>query len=236
MSIYGYNNRRRRQLLLEQQQKQNLKYEPRCTSKYLGSDNFIDFKKIREDFDIGGIFNYFSINKYLNNAETKKKIYKDNCENKSSLSNKNKIKCSNLLLSRNKAYKLAYNILSTYLKKKSIKRITKVADKPYKLERINKLTCALKALGEVQSNTNYCASSSDRYKNLEELVTMFVNKFQGNPNIRKLSEVFITSLIYNDKNDTKIIETLNHLKDDQNNKQFIKTLYDIINNIQHCPT
>jgi hypothetical protein len=172
--------------------------------------------------------------RYFNDAEAKKELYKTKCEGRR-LNNKATLKCNTIKESRNKAYKIAYNILSTYLKKKTLKRITKVAGKPYKVDRINKLACSLKALSDIHNNTNLCTSSSDRFKQSSELIKAFTDKFKGNDNMYKLSEIFIKSIITNEK-ETKIIEVLNQMKDDKNNKQFITALYTLIDKVQPCPT
>jgi hypothetical protein len=219
------------------QQQQQKEPERRCTKSYLARENYIDyvdFKKIKEDFDIGGIFDYFGMGRYFNDAEAKKALYKNKCEGRTS-NNKTKLKCTPIRESRDKAYKVAYNILSTYLKKKTLKRITKVADKPYKVDRINKLACSLRALTDIHTNTNLCTSSNDRFKHPSELIKAFTDKFKGNDSMYKLSEIFIKSIINNEK-ETKIIEVLNQMKDDKNNKQFMTALYNLIDKVQPCPT
>ena len=220
--------------LQPQQQKEP---ERRCTKNYIARENhidYVDFKKIKEDFDIGGIFDYFGMGRYLNDAEAKKTLYKNKCEGRT-LNNKGRLNCTSIRDSRNKSYKVAYNILSTYLKKKTLKRITKVADKPYKVDRISKLACSLRALSDIHSNTNLCTSSSDRFKQTSELIKAFTDKFKGNENMYKLSEIFIKSIVNNEK-ETKIIEVLNQMKDDKNNKQFMTALYTLIDKVEPCPT
>jgi len=227
---YGYGNSNR---LHRQQQQQQKESESRCTKKYLANDGYIDFKQIKDDFDIGGIFDYFGIGRYLNDAEAKKELYKNKCENRRLNSNATN-KCNKIKESRNKAYKVAYNILSTYLKKKTLKRITKVASKPYKVDRINKLACSLKALFNIH-NTNLCTSSSDSFRKTSDLIKAFTDKFRDNRNMYKLADVFIDSIINNEKR-TEIIEVLNKLKDDKNTNEFMTTLYNLIDKVQPCST
>jgi hypothetical protein len=231
MSYFG-NGYYRQQYQLRQQ-KQQKEPDRRCTKNYITDDNYIDFKQIKEDFDIGGIFDYFGMTKYLNDAESKKQLFIKKCSSLTS-NDKRKDNCKVIAESRTKAYKVAYNILSTYLKKKTLKRITKVADKPYKVDRITKLACSLRALSNLHSNTNLCQSSSDRFKSLTDLIKAFTDKFKDNDNMYKLSEIFIKSII-NNESQNQIIEVLNQFKDDKNNKQFMTALYDLIEKLQPCP-
>jgi hypothetical protein len=235
--FYGSNYRLQQQQLQQQQRLQQKESESRCTKKYLIKENYvnyIDFKQIKDDFDIGGIFDFSGIGSYLNDAEAKKKLYNTKCENRRLNTNAKK-KCNQIKELRDKAYKVAYNILSTYLKKKTLKRIAKVAGKPYKVDRINKLACSLKALSDIHNNTNLCTSSSDRFIDTKSLIDKFTAKFKDSRNMYKLAEVFIDSIINNEKR-TEIIEVLNKMKDDKNNKEFLTVLYNLIDKVQPCPT
>ena len=106
----------------QQQQQQQGKQTSRCTKSYLANDTFIDFRKIRDDFDIRRIFDWYSIGRYMNYADAQKKIYIKKCE-KRTLNKEKQDKCRTIYNERNKAYKLAYNILSTYLKKNTLKQM-----------------------------------------------------------------------------------------------------------------
>ena len=166
----------------------------RCQNKYLKERDFINFKKIKEDFDIG--FFDFRLKRYINNAEYYVNEYKGKCENLSHYSNdKNKKKCESLKLQLITSLKIAYNILSIYLTKKTLKRITKVANKPYDTDRINKLVCSLNALAALNKKTEICPADSTRFQSIQTLINMFSNKFKDNNNMHKLADVFIKSLL-----------------------------------------